>query len=305
MKGSTKIERERKTLFRRAWYAYHNNKSDVGYAENRIGKSHGCHFPRSFSRYSTLESDRGNVEAAARDLLSKESSGGEGEGKGGKAAAHTSDVPASPKTGGPITTIRYLVLCRVAVGKVFVTSKEYKGFPAVGSDPAFDSMYNPLQEEYLVLRPEQVLPEFIIQYVFKKLPSSTISAKLAGTSDSSLSSSPSSSSLAGNAAASLPLMPIDLSTPHLNLGPNDNPWQVDVASQSSKPSSSSPREYPCWWIHCQRGARTERAASQPRFGTQTRARAPEQRKHRRQHRCCPQRLRPSGDAPNSRLHGNS
>ena len=107
------------------------------------------------------------------------------ERKGGKAAAHTSDtIPASPKDGGgPITDeIRYLVLCRVAVGKVFVTSKEYKGFPAVGSDPAFDSMYNPLQEEYLVLRPEQVLPEFIIQYVFKKLPSSTISAKLAGTS---------------------------------------------------------------------------------------------------------------------------
>ena len=183
MNGSTKIERERKTLFRRAWYAYHNNKSDVGYAENRIGKSHGCHFPRSFSRYSTLESDRGNVEAAARDLLSKESSGGEGEGKGGKAAAHTSDtIPASPKDGGgPITDeIRYLVLCRVAVGKVFVTSKEYKGFPSVGNDPTFDSCTTHCKKSTWCSAPSRCSPSSSFSMSSRSCPAALSAPSLPG-----------------------------------------------------------------------------------------------------------------------------
>lgn len=242
-----RLERERKALFRRAWYAYHNNKSEVGYAENRIGKSQGCHFPRSFSRYSTLESDRDHVEAAARGFLestrsSSASGGGGSEGGHGSVAGApgSGTIPPSLKDGGgPITDdIRYLVLCRVAVGKVFVTSKEYKGFPSVGNDPAFDSMYNPLQEEYLVLRPDQVLPEFIIQYVFKKLPSSAVSAKMAGKMAAASSSSMNTGS-SSSASASLPLMPIDLSTPHVNLGPGDNPWQVPVASHSKKSSAST------------------------------------------------------------------
>ena len=49
---------------------------------------------------------------------------------------------------------------------VFTTSREYNGFPSVNPNDQskFDSFYNPSQEEYLVLRPKSVLPEFIVQY---------------------------------------------------------------------------------------------------------------------------------------------
>jgi len=57
---------------------------------------------------------------------------------------------------------KYLLLCRVIVGDVFVTSNG--GFPAVDHRGKFDSMYSSSQEEYLMLNPAAVLPEFIIRY---------------------------------------------------------------------------------------------------------------------------------------------
>ncbi len=217
---------ERQTLFRRAWYAYHNNKSNVGYAENRISKAEVCQFPRSFSRYSTLEADRGNVEDAAARAGSAEGGGGSGAaansgGKGGRGGGASATVPDG---GGPIGDgIRYLVLCRVAVGKVFVTSKEYKGFPSVGTDPAFDCMYNPMQEEYLVLRPQQVLPEFVIQYVFKQTPGAVAAGGNNAPPSSSSSSRLKSRDPAharkqeANVLSGIAAVPVDLSTPYVSL----------------------------------------------------------------------------------------
>ena len=135
------VGNEHPHIFRRAWYAYHNNKSEVGYAENRIRKSTACQFPRSFSRYSTLEADRAAIEQAAGVDGSGSGSGAKERGKASE-AKELGGSSSSRDGGGQVNDeIRYLVLCRVAVGKVFVTSKEYRGFPSVGTDPAFDSMY--------------------------------------------------------------------------------------------------------------------------------------------------------------------
>lgn len=208
-----------KQLFRRAWYAFHN-RSATGYAESRVKQSDHCVFPRSFSRYSTLDVDRdsiqdaaaGNTTAAPQITTGASDGGGEG--------------------GGPINEqIRYLVLCRVAIGRVFVTSKEYKGFPAVGRDPAFDSMYNPLQEEYLVLHANQVLPEFVVQYVFKHAPGnaahsspSSPTAKEMGVGQvtNGVSGRKSPSGVAThhgtvNPAVATPLVPTDLSVPTVTI----------------------------------------------------------------------------------------
>ena len=253
-------------LFRRAWYAYHNNKSEVGYAENRIRKSAVCQFPRSFSRYSTLEADRSAIEEAAelerkgirpvatedtnttnstkKTDISKGTKGTKGTKKStGPNGTTTEDARDG---GGPVNDdIRYLVLCRVAVGKVFVTSKEYRGFPSVGTDPAFDSMYNPLQEEYLVLRPHQVLPEFVIQYVLKKNPAAVTSATSTTSTNSSNSStspsspsSPSFKTTLGGSTGDVPLIPIDLSSPHVVLPQADVAWRIGIASMSDVKSKN-------------------------------------------------------------------
>ena len=65
---------------------------------------------------------------------------------------------------GTDSEIRFLALCRVMIGQIFVTSKVYQGFPDVNADAQFDSMYSSVQEEYRLLNPAYVLPEFLVQY---------------------------------------------------------------------------------------------------------------------------------------------
>jgi hypothetical protein len=158
----------------------------------------------------------------------------------GDATSTTKKVASGARDGGGDVNddIRYLVLCRVAVGKVFVTSKEYRGFPSVGTDPAFDSMYNPLQEEYLVLRPHQVLPEFVIQYVLKKNPAAQATTVTSSTTASTTATSASSTtnSSAQQNQTEIPLIPIDLSTPHVILPEQDVAWRISIASMPESKS---------------------------------------------------------------------
>ena len=244
--GSNSSNQNDRHIFRRAWYAYHNNKSEVGYAENRIRKSQRCQFPRSFSRYSTLEADRSAIESAATTAVKQQEGTGTGAEAGAGAGAGKGKALSSSDGGGAVNdNIRYLVLCRVAVGKVFVTSKEYKGFPSVGTDPAFDSMYNPLQEEYLILRPRQVLPEFVIQYVLKKNPASTtpvvpVALPPASASASASTSSPTAASSSSAVVHSndTPVLPIDLSSPHVVLPPSGTAWRINLATKDNNDKNS-------------------------------------------------------------------
>jgi len=108
-----------------------------GHAQRAVTGSSPIPFPRAFSRHATLEEDRRLV------------------GGGDAGAAPTGDGEH-----------RFLALCRVMIGKIFVTSKATQGFPDVPLDAEFDSMYSPLQEEYKLLNPGYVLPEFIIEYQY-------------------------------------------------------------------------------------------------------------------------------------------
>ena len=97
---------------------------------------------------------------------------------------------------GPVSDeIRYLILCRVVIA-VFVTSKEYRGFPTVGKNPAFDSIQS-IARRIFSIEAVQVLPEFVIQYTYNNDASKAVS-----TLESS------------------PLLPVDLST----AGMNANCW---------------------------------------------------------------------------------
>jgi len=200
------------SVFRRAWYAFHD-KGD-GYAETIVDSADVAKFPRSFSRYSTVEVDRSFVNDAHREIVDHSLNLSlETQFKAAKATwEKTTDG------GGPVSEeIRYLVLCRVVIGKVFVTSKEYRGFPTVGNNPAFDSMYNPLQEEYLVLRPEQVLPEFVIQYNYNR-ESGSVSA----------------------AQSSNPILPVDLSTASIQVP--ETVWDIELSSPSSTVKGDSQKD---------------------------------------------------------------
>ena len=181
---------ERREVFRRTWYTFSDGSG--GFAEKRVNKSRPIKFPRTFSRYSTLEDDRPLMLApdpeeqaaktAAAAALAEEKDG-DADGpetndsddakkskkkKKGKKKKGAAGEEADDDDGDSAT--RYLVLCRVIVGKVFVTSKEYRGFPVVvgnaSGSGSFDSMYNPLQEEYLLVTPQNVLPEFLVQYKY-------------------------------------------------------------------------------------------------------------------------------------------
>ena len=81
-------------------------------------------FPRAFSRYSTLESVRGDAR------------------RGGDQAGR----------------LRVLALCRVLVGAVRVEEDA----SAEGPEP--DALYSSVREEYRPLKPENVLPEFLLLY---------------------------------------------------------------------------------------------------------------------------------------------
>ena len=193
---------KKRKIFRRAWYAFHD-KGD-GYAEKIVDGSTVSKFPRTFSRYSTVEVDRYFVSEAHRENTEP----GLDLSADKVYQQATSTWERSTDGGGPVSSdIRYLILCRVVIGKVFVTSKEYRGFPSIGKTPAFDSMYNPLQEEYLVLRPEQVLPEFVIQYTYSKEASS-----------------------AAKVHKSNPILPIDLSTASVKVP--DTAWNIEISAPS-------------------------------------------------------------------------
>ena len=87
-------------------------------------------------------------------------------------------------------------------------------FQAWEKIPAFDSMYNPLQEEYLVLRPVQVLPEFVIQYTYNSDSSKVVSN-----------------------AASSPILPVDLSTAGIKMP--DAGWDMQISSLTTTSSSGN------------------------------------------------------------------
>eukprot|EP00942_MAST-04A_sp_MAST-4A-sp1_P009368 g9368.t1 len=205
-KAMAKLKPRKEDIFRRAWFAFHD-KGD-GYAEKIVDQASIATFPRTFSRYSTVEVDRFHIHESHR--LKSNPGLATGENKESKMAKERWEK--STDGGGPVSDeIRYLILCRVVIGKVFVTSKEYRGFPTVGKNPAFDSMYNPLQEEYLVLRPVQVLPEFVIQYTYNNDASKVVS-----TLESS------------------PILPVDLSTAGMKM-PTAG-WDLQISS----PSTASP-----------------------------------------------------------------
>ena len=109
-----------------------------GYAKKAVDLGSAIPFPRCFSRHSTLEEDRPLVNAPVCEQ----------------------DVE------GNDSPVRFLALCRVMIGKILVTSKNSRAFPAV-TDSSYDSMYSPVQEEYKLLKDNYVLPEFLVQYQFK------------------------------------------------------------------------------------------------------------------------------------------
>jgi hypothetical protein len=127
-------------IFKKSWYGSFDREGGNDYAKNVVQKSSPVTFPKSFSRYSTIDEEKKSFNAKCSD------------------------------SGDKSETVKYLVLCRVIVGKCFVTSKEYHGFPYVDASCSYDSMYNPSQEEYLLLNGENVLPEFFIQFNYQKSP---------------------------------------------------------------------------------------------------------------------------------------
>ena len=83
------------------------------------------------------------------------------------------------------STIRYLCLCRVLLGKTLVSdsapihslsTKEGRSLSSARGEQndvllssglaQYDSVYSPASEEYVVMNPTHVLPEFLIQFKF-------------------------------------------------------------------------------------------------------------------------------------------
>ena len=89
------------------WYTF--SDGGLGFAEKRVVAATHVPFPHTFSRYSTLEEDREYVAAPLPP----------------PGAAAEPAEPGSPKPFAPgDSATRYLALCRVIVGKVFITSKK-------------------------------------------------------------------------------------------------------------------------------------------------------------------------------------
>jgi hypothetical protein len=190
-------------------------------------------FPRPFSRHSTLEEDREMLNQAPNQT--SKAPGSSSSATNGAAAdlarASTSSPPPPPPGAAarvpPATAerggsdpqnpsqIRYLALCRVLIGKVFVTSKAYEGFPPVAPDAALDSMYNPAQEEYLILNGAHVLPEFLVQYKYTtpEPGASSSTAAKAGTN-------PTTAAAAGGSGGGRPrnsLVPCNLASQQIDV----------------------------------------------------------------------------------------
>ena len=151
-----------------------------GHAQRCVDRASSIPFPRSFSRHSTLEEDRELCNAAA-----------------------TVD--------GTDSEIRFLALCRVMIGQIFVTSKVYQSFPDVNADAQFDSMYSSVQEEYRLLNPSYVLPEFLVQYRFAGRRT------LASNGPDAPETAPAAPAAASNVASALAGLECSLLTPELQL----------------------------------------------------------------------------------------
>eukprot|EP00941_MAST-03F_sp_MAST-3F-sp1_P004462 g4462.t1 len=143
--GMGKSDDDFKQIFRQTWYGagagMEGNSDSLPYARTQVDKSQPMSFPHRFSRYSTLEEDRLKLQSLVSPIGGSKTSKFHG--------------------------VSYLSLCRVILEKLFVTSREYDGFPTPTKTSAFDSMYSPSQEEYLIMKPENVLPEFIVQFSWK------------------------------------------------------------------------------------------------------------------------------------------
>jgi hypothetical protein len=157
MAGRPKEGSQLKHAFQDTWYDIHSkdisgtptakgkaipSTIDAGKGKRAVDAGMAIPFPRCFSRHSTLEEDR--------DLVT-----GEGKDEGDKHELEGVD-----------SSVRFLALCRVMIGKILVTAKNSASFPPV-TDKSYDSMYSPMQEEYKLLNSNHVLPEFLVQYRFK------------------------------------------------------------------------------------------------------------------------------------------
>uniref|UniRef100_A0A7S2W257 Uncharacterized protein n=1 Tax=Mucochytrium quahogii TaxID=96639 RepID=A0A7S2W257_9STRA len=131
-----------KNLFSQVQYCpFPNDQVSSRFAEERFNRAKDAPFPATFSRYSTLEANRHLMESKQSD---------------------------QEETTEPVRT---LALSRVIIGECFCTSNQYEGFPNIptsgSSTNKFDSMFSSGQDEYLMLNPNYVLPEFLIRYKFR------------------------------------------------------------------------------------------------------------------------------------------
>lgn len=103
------------------------NDSPAAPAETRALNSSAVSFPRIFSRFSSF---RGSVPNRREQQQ-----------------------------------VMYVVLCRVILNKPFVLSKSARKFPKITDEmrDAFDAIYAPALDEYLLFEPRNVVPEFVFQ----------------------------------------------------------------------------------------------------------------------------------------------
>jgi len=163
------------------------NMSMEGYAARAVRRSPCLPFPRNFSRHSTLEEDRPAVNGLSRkkeieqmmqEMAQRhEEPGDKWLGLQQELARAKADMEAEGLGDGvePGSGTRFLALCRVMIGKIFVASKSQETSPFLAAPDGqladFDSIYSPTREEYRLLNPTNVLPEFLVEYRFtEELP---------------------------------------------------------------------------------------------------------------------------------------
>eukprot|EP00615_Pteridomonas_danica_P000589 CAMPEP_0114350752 /NCGR_PEP_ID=MMETSP0101-20121206/16614_1 /TAXON_ID=38822 ORGANISM="Pteridomonas danica, Strain PT" /NCGR_SAMPLE_ID=MMETSP0101 /ASSEMBLY_ACC=CAM_ASM_000211 /LENGTH=544 /DNA_ID=CAMNT_0001490175 /DNA_START=949 /DNA_END=2584 /DNA_ORIENTATION=+ len=219
---------------------HHSNGNGVemgrgeGYASKLVQDGTSLRFPRSFSRYSTLEEDVDFLTKNNQNIKNEE---GEGGGGGNE--------------------IMFLALCRVLMGNVNrtenghnnvkgnkmsgggVTSNDKNNDGDGNDDNGYDAIYSQSKEEYTLFRPEFVLPEFLIQ--FNYIPSSENRTK---ENDNIKNNENENDKINDKINPSLPPPPISLLSSHISL-PRHFAYDDEVLSSSSslryrKPSSPCP-----------------------------------------------------------------
>jgi hypothetical protein len=253
--------------FRQSWFsldkassmkgAAASSKSGGGdrHASEIVSAAPDMPFPRAFSRHSTLEEDREMLhQPISRDAKASGSRNSTAASERADRASTSSPPPPPPgaarasKIGGDsadadpnavqeASQIRYLALCRVLIGKVFVTSKAYEGFPPVAPDAALDSMYNPAQEEYLILNGAHVLPEFLVQYKYTTPEPGASTAAAKGGADQSTAAATGG----GGGRPRHSLVPCNLSTQQIDVPTVGSLVDLQVGSGGSKPSGAAGR----------------------------------------------------------------